>query len=303
MPKVLIGGGSGLLGTRLSQMLSTKGYEVCHLSRNPDPESDYKTFGWDVKGQTLDLAALAGVDYLINLAGAGIADKPWTSQRKRVIIESRAGSNRLLADSLARTGHRPKAFLSSSAIGFYGDRGEEILTEGSSSGQGFLPESTRAWEESLAALADLGIPAYGVRLGVILSRRAKSLKNFLLPVWFFTSPYFGSGQQWMSWIHIDDACRLFMFLMETERESGFYNGTSPNPVRMKDLMKEVGRAWDRPTLSFSIPASVMRLFLGEMADILLDSTRVIPDKAEGKGFRFTFPDLGTALRDIRSRKV
>jgi len=303
MPKVLIGGGSGLVGTRLSQMLSEKGYEVCHLSRNPGQQSEYRTFGWDIKGQSMDLAAFEGVDYVINLAGAGIADKPWTPERKKVIIESRAGSNQLLADGLTQAGHRPKAFLSASAIGFYGDRGEETLTEKSELGQGFLPESTQAWEASLEAFEELGIPTYAVRLGVVLSLRAKSLKNFLFPTRFFLSPYFGSGKQWMSWVHIDDVCRLFLFLMDTEPETGVYNGTAPQPVRMKDLMKQVGETWDRWTLSFSIPAFLTKLVFGEMAAILLDSARVIPEKAEQSGFRFSLPELKTALNDLRRRNV
>ncbi len=304
MPKVLIGGGSGLIGTRFSELLRNDGFEVAHLSRSASSEGYFPTFQWDVKQQMLDLQALEGVDYIVNFAGAGIADRPWTDKRKQEIIRSRTDSNKLLAKACQDANIRPKAFLSASAIGYYDNRGDEIMTEDKEPGNGFLAKSTIAWEESLASMKALDVPTSAVRIGLVLSYKAKSLENLLLPVKFGTAPYFGNGRQWMSWIHIDDLCGIFRFLLTSPSvPAGIYNGVAPNPHRMKDFMKILGQTWERPAFSFPVPAFTLRLGMGEMADIILGSTRVSSEKIEAAGFTFKFPDLKQALVDIRERKV
>lgn len=303
MPTVLIAGGSGLIGQRLSDILKQKGYEVLHLSRRRRQEASFPSYQWDVSQKAIEAEAVRRADYVVNLAGAGIADKPWTAARKKGIIDSRVGSTRLLLSSFHANKHLPRAYISAAAIGYYGDRGNELLEESSPPGSGFLSESCAAWENAIAEVAASGIRTVALRTGVVLSSRGGALEKILLPFSFRLGAYFGDGSQWYSWIHIDDMCNMFVKAIEDEQMQGHYNGVAPNPVTNKELTEQVKRALNKPALLFPIPAFTLRLAMGEMADVILFSTKVSSRKIEQAGFSFQHPHLNEALADLLNRKI
>ncbi len=305
MPTVLIAGGTGLIGTRLSHILQEKGYKVAHLSRNPDPNSPFQVYSWNSEKGTLDMQAFQDCNYIINLAGARIADKNWSRSRKKRIISSRVNSALLISKYIADNSiPHLKAYISASAIGFYGNRGEELLDEDSQSGQhGFLPESVVAWENAIDEVAANGVRTVAFRIGIVLSSRGGALNKLMLPLKLLASPYFGNGQQWFSWIHIDDLCRLFVMAIEEEKINGAYNAVSPNPVRNKEFVETLKNAMHALAYVFPIPTFALRAAMGEMADVVLDSTKVASKKIEKSGFVFHFPELLPALHDILRRKI
>lgn len=297
MATILIGGGTGFIGGHLSKRLAEAGHEVRLLSRSKHSGSPYAVFQWDVVGQTIDDDAFAGVDYVINLTGAGIADQRWTDQRKQVIISSRTQSTQLLADTMARLNVRPKLYLSSSAVGYYGNRGDQLMTEDDSPGTGFLSESCIRWEQSVKAVSDLGIPVFINRTGIVLHPDHGALQKMLIPLHFFTSVYFGNGQQFYSWIHIDDMVETFVFALENQL-TGTYNAVAPNPARNKELATALGPAKGKPALVIPAPVFALRLALGEMSHTVLDSTRCSAGKLLEAGFTFQHPNLAAALEDL-----
>lgn len=303
MPTVLIPGGTGLIGHRLSQILKEKDYEVLHLSRKRRPDAEFETFQWDVEAGTIDDEAVRRADYVINLAGAGIADKRWSPSRKQVIIDSRVKSARLLLATFKKLEKSPQAYLSAAGIGYYGDRGDEWMRESAEPGEGFLPESCQVWESAAREVAEAGIRTVILRTGIVLSTRGGALEKILVSYNFYTGAYFGDGSQWYSWIHIDDICRMYLYALRNEQLKGVYNGVAPNPVPNKQLAETIGEALDKPSLIVPAPAFALRLAFGEMADTILDSTRVSSEKIEQAGFIFQHPNLKGALRDLLKREV
>ena len=297
MATVLIGGGTGFVGMHLSRRLQAAGHAVRHLSRTPDPDATFPAFGWDVKAGTVDDAAFRDVDFVINLAGAGIADERWTDARKQVIIESRTESTRLLANSLQRLNVTPKLYLSASAIGFYGDRGDEWLTEESAPGTGFLSRSCILWEESVEAVAKLGIPTFINRTGIVLHPDEGALQKMLIPLNVWTSTYFGDGQQFYSWIHIEDLVGIYAYALE-HALTGTFNGCAPNPVRNKPFAAALGPAMHKNAVVLPAPEAALKVALGEMRHTVLDSARCSAAKIEGAGYRFAYPELSQALEQL-----
>lgn len=303
MSTVLIAGGSGLIGRRLSQMLQEQGHDVLHLSRRSRPDAAIPAYRWAPREGHIDDAAILRADYVINLAGAGIADKPWTKARKQLIIDSRVEGARLLLSAFGRLQHFPKAYISSAAIGYYGERGGQWVDEGSAPGEGFLPESCIAWEAAIGEVASAGVRTVGIRIGIVLSTQGGALEKMLLPFQLRIGTYFGDGSQWYSWIHIDDLCRMFIKAMEDDSMQGFYNGVAPNPVSNKTLTEGLRDALGNRAAIAPVPAFALRLAMGEMADVVLLSTRVRSAKIEAAGFHFSFPTLDEALKDLLQRKV
>ncbi|MCP9234936.1 TIGR01777 family oxidoreductase [Lewinella sp. JB7] len=297
MQTVLIGGGSGFVGMHLSRKLRSAGYEVRHLSRSARPDAEFPTFIWDIQTGVIDAAAFDGIDYVINLAGAGIADERWTAERKQVIIASRTDSTRLLATTLARLGVTPKLYLSASAIGYYGDRGEEILDEAAAPGNGFLSHSCVLWEDSVEEVARLGVPVFINRTGIVLHPEAGALEKMLLPLKLRTSTYFGNGRQFFSWIHIEDLVGIYAYAIANQL-TGVYNGTAPNPVRSRAFAQSLGPALHKSALVVPAPAAALELAMGEMSHTVLDSTRCSAAKIEGAGYRFAYPELSQALEQL-----
>lgn len=297
MARILIGGGSGFVGGFLSKALAAEGHEVAHLSRSAPINSPYPSYQWDIRKQIINEDAVVAADYIINLAGAGIADAPWSQKRKQLIISSRTQSTRLLAETLKKTGHRPKLYLSSSAIGFYGHRGETAMDEDSPAGQGFLPESCIAWEESTQAIAEMGVPLFINRTGIVLHPSGGALQKMLLPLHFFLSNYFGNGKQWYSWIHINDLVGIFQYAIQ-QQLTGVFNAVAPHPVRNKTLAQELPRAKGKAALVLPVPAFMLQLALGEMSHTILDSCKVSAAKISDAGYTFQQPNIREALLDL-----
>ena len=297
MKTVVIGGGTGFIGMHLSRRLQRAGYAVRHLSRTPDPDAVFPAYGWDIKAQTIDPAALRDVDYVINLAGAGIADERWTDARKQTIIRSRTESTRLLARAIADLPTPPTLYLSASAIGYYGDRGEEWLTESDPPGTGFLSESCVAWEQSVDEVSKLGVPTFINRTGIVLHPEEGALQKMLLPLKLWTSPYFGDGRQYYSWIHIEDLVGIYAFAVEREL-TGIYNGCAPHPVRNKYFAQALGPALGKKTISVPAPEAALDVALGEMRHTVTDSARCSADKIVAAGYRFSYPELSQALEQL-----
>lgn len=299
MATILIAGGTGFIGTHLSRRLLADGHTVRHLSRSKRPDSPYPTFQWDVNKQTIDDAAFADVDYVFNLAGAGIVGARWTDERKRIIIASRTESARLLGKTMQRLEAQPKLYLSSSAIGFYGDRGEELMTEDKAPGDGFLSESCVAWEGAVHEVEAMGFPVFINRTGIVLHPDEGALEKMLLSMKVNVSTYFGSGQQYYSWVHVDDLVGIFVHALDNNL-TGTYNGVAPNPETNKVLAEALGPAMDKTALVIPAPTFAMKLAMGEMSHTVLDSCRCSAEKIEGAGYVFRFPELEGALSDLLS---
>ncbi|MEO6760105.1 MAG: TIGR01777 family oxidoreductase [Saprospiraceae bacterium] len=296
MPTVLIAGGTGLIGGRLTELLRLRSYTVRLLSRSPNGKEQ---FAWDPEKGTIDAAALADVDYVINLAGAGIADQRWTEARKREIIDSRVQSTRLLRANFERLKIRPKAYLSASAIGYYGNSGERRMREiDQPVEESFMVQCCRAWEEVADEVAALGIRTVKFRIGVVLAKEGGALLEFIKPLRFGIGAYFADGRAWYSWIHRNDLCRAVLWAIENEDISGVYNAVAPLPERNKPLAQAAAKAMHKSVLMAPVPAFALRLALGEMADVVLNSNLISAEKIQAAGFVFEYPDLANALRHI-----
>jgi uncharacterized protein len=296
MSHILIGGGSGLVGSRLAKHLRQLGHEVRILTRSV--KNTAIDVYWDPMAAKADREAIRQADIIINLAGAGIVDKPWTAKQKQLIIDSRVKSTALLAEVLSTPGHRCTRYINASAIGIYGDRDAETLTESSSIGQGFLTDSCVLWEKSATDFASqTGIPTGIVRIGIVLSKDGGAFPKLAMSYPFFVGTYFGDGSGYFSWIHIEDLCRLFIHLID-HKLTGIFNGTAPNPVTQKVLAQAIASSMNRSVLMLPIPALAIKLAMGEMSHTVLDSAKVLPQKAIESGFAFRFYKVEDALNNM-----
>ncbi|MEM6398159.1 MAG: TIGR01777 family oxidoreductase [Bacteroidota bacterium] len=297
MSNILIGGGTGFIGMPLSRLLKERGHEVHHLSRRANPKAEFPAHQWDINKMTIDQEAVDRADVIINLAGAGIADKRWTAARKKLIIDSRVKTTSLLAQSISKRPSELPHYINSSAVGFYGNRGEAICTEDMPAGDDFLSESCQAWENSVEPIREMGIPTAIVRTGIVLHPSGGALEKMLQPMALFTSGYFGNGQQWYSWIHMKDICGIYAHLIE-KKLTGIYNGSAPNPARNKTLAELLPKAKGKAAVVMPVPKFGLRLALGEMADTILDSTRCSAEKIAESGYSFEQPELLAALENL-----
>jgi len=293
---VTITGATGFVGRRLVGALLDQGHSLHVLGRRRDPSfpAEIKFFEWNADSEP-SAESLANVDALIHLAGEPVA-KRWTREAKVRIRASRVDGTRHLVNALHKQQHRPQVLVSASAIGIYGSRGDEILTETSAPGQGFLSDVASEWENAAMRAETLGIRVVLLRIGVVLGKGG-ALAKMLPPFRFGLGGRICSGRQWMSWIHIDDAAGLIRFSMENSNVRGAVNATAPNPVTNSEFTRELGRALHRPAL-LAVPAFALKLLFGEMAEVILGSQRVIPKTAQEAGFRFEFPGLRLALANI-----
>jgi len=292
--RILVSGSSGLVGSALVPFLTTSGHSVTRLVRSAPGKEEGR---WDPAAGTIDAAALEGHDAVVHLAGENIAER-WTPERKARIKDSRVKGTRLLAETLGRLAQPPKVLVAASAIGYYGDRGDALLREDSTSGSGFLAEVAREWEAATAAAATKGIRVVNLRIGVVLSPRGGALAKMLLPFKLGLGGVVGSGKQHWSWIALDDLLGIILFALNTDTLKGPVNAVSPKPVTNYEFTKTLGRVLKRPTI-FPMPASAARFAFGEMADeLLLSSTRVDPTKLVAAGYQFRFPELEGALRQV-----
>ena len=302
---IVITGGTGLIGSRIVELLDKSKYELRIYTRSPKKAHDNVTyFKWDPNIGEIDLRGLEAFHHIISLAGAGIADERWTDKRKKLIIDSRVKSNQLLAQSLKKLDHRPDSIVGGSAIGFYGNRGDEKLDETALAGEKeFLTESTGLWEEALLDLRKHTDQFSLLRIGIVLSTKGGALEKMMLPLRFGVSGYFGNGKQYYSWIHIDDVCRMLINGVESKEWLGVYNGTSPDPLQLKDMAKQIKNMFLPMALAAPVPEFLLRMAMGEMTSMLVNSTRVLPEKALNEGFEFAFTDVKKAVMDLKKRKI
>lgn len=294
MERVLVSGTSGPIGAALLPSLEQAGAEVVRLVRGPAGKAGQ--ISWDPMGE-LAPAAASGFQAVIHLAGESVVGC-WTAAKKRAIQESRVRGTRSVASALARAESKPEVFVCASAIGFYGDGGEEVLTEESASGQGFLPEVCREWEEASRIAAEAGIRTVNLRIGLVLSGKGGALQKMLTPFKLGLGGRIGSGKQWWSWVHVDDIVGAVQHAVRTESLWGAVNMVGPNPVRNGEFTKVLASVLGRPAF-FPVPAFAARLVLGEMAqELMLASQRVEPGKLRTSGYEFRFADLRGALESL-----
>ncbi len=295
---ILLAGGSGLIGTRLTTILQEQQYTVRLLTRTPRNTNEFK---WNPINGEIDDSALQNVDYVVNLAGAGIADKRWTAARKRAIVESRVQAAQVLADAFVRTAVLPKAYVSASAIGFYGNSGEQLMTESDSPVENtFMVECCRQWEAAADIVASLGVRTVKLRIGVVMAKEGGALAEIVKPLRWGLGAYFGSGHAWWSWIHLDDVCRSMLWAIENPAAAGVYNIVAPKPVRGVELVHAAAKAMKQPAIFLPAPSIALQLMLGEMSAVVLNSNHVSSRKIEQAGFKFLYPGLPDAMAAIFS---
>ncbi len=295
--KILVTGASGMVGSALSAALEKRGDEVLRLTRASGAGRP-GTLAWDPARGILDAGALEGIDAVVHMAGENIAAGRWNASRKQRILDSRVRSTRLLVQALGRLARPPRCLVSASAVGYYGNRGAEILREDSPAGTGFLAEVCLAWEQEARAAAAAGTRTVQLRIGVVLSDRGGMLARLLPLFRLGLGARIGSGRQYMSWVTLDDLVQIVVHALREEGLSGPVNAVSPNPVSNEEFTRVLGRVLHRPAL-FVIPAALARMALGEMADaLLLASARVEPAALQRTSFRFRDPQLETALRRL-----
>lgn len=294
---ILITGGSGLVGSHLTHQLLEKGYAVSHLSRSPGKDPRIKTFLWDVEKGKIDEHCIDGVDTIVHLAGAGIAEKRWTEKRKRELIDSRAKSIQLVYGLLRSKPHRVNSIISASAIGYYSDRGEALMTEDSPPSNDFLARCCMEWELAVDKGKEMSLRVAKFRTGVVLEEKG-ALAAMAKPIKLGLGSPIGSGKQWVPWIHWQDVTGIYMLAIENPGLQGVYNMVAPNPVTNRQLTQAIARRLHKPLWLPNIPAWVLKLVLGEMSTIVLGSTKVSAQKILGAGYAFKFPELERALKEI-----
>ncbi len=299
MERVLLSGASGLIGAALLPSLEQAGAEVVRLVRGPAGNAG--EISWDPMaepGTGLSPAKVSGFDAVVHLAGETIVGR-WTEAKQEAIRDSRVRGTRNLATALARTASKPKVFVCASAIGFYGDRGEEVLTEESTTGQGFLPEVCREWEEASRIAAEGGIRTVSLRTGLVLSGKGGALQKMLTPFKLGLGGRIGPGKQWWSWIHVDDMVGGIQHALRTESLAGPVNMVAPNPVRNDGFTKVLASVLARPAF-FPVPGFALAIAFGGMAarELFLSSQRVKPDRLQASGYGFRFEDLRAALESL-----
>lgn len=297
--RIAITGSTGLVGQALTDRLSQQGHEPIRMVRAA--AADEGQIAWDIHSGVKDARALDRVDAVVHLAGENIASGRWTKAKKARILDSRVQGTVRLAETLAGLNHPPQTLVCASAIGYYGDRGDERLTEESGPGANFLADVCQRWEQAAVAAVNAGIRVVHLRFGVILSARGGALTRMLTPFKLGLGGRIGNGRQWMSWITLDDAVDVVCRALTTAELKGPVNVVSPRAVTNQMFTKILGRVLSRPTM-FPLPAPIARLMLGQMADeLLLASARVVPAKLEAAGYEFHHAELEAALRDLLGR--
>lgn len=286
-----------MIGSRLTEMLTQKGHQVSHLGRTKK-SGKVKSFVWDVEKEELDSEALSGVDTIIHLAGAGVADKRWNESRKKEILESRTKSSSLLYHTLKKGNHTVKTVVSASAIGYYGFcLDERIFTEESNPGSDYLAQVTKQWEEAVDNISSLGIRVAKLRIGIVLSEKGGALVEMANPIRLGVGAALGTGRQYLSWIHIDDLCAMFMKAVEDDQMIGAYNAVC-DWVTNKALTRSIAKVLKKPLWLPPVPGFIMKIIVGEMAVIVVNGSKVSSEKIRKTGFTFQYPNLSEALKSL-----
>jgi uncharacterized protein (TIGR01777 family) len=295
MSKILITGGSGLIGTRLTEILTQQGYTVSHLGRSKR-QGKIPSFVWDINKGIIDAQAFEGIETVIHLAGAGVADKRWTEKRKKELLESRTKSTSLLAKYLDKN-TSIKTVVCASAIGYYGFGSHMVeFTEADPSGSDYLAQVVKAWEDEIDKIKNRRVVK--LRTGIVLSNRGGALKQMATPVRWGVGAPLGSGMQHVSWIHLDDLCRMFIKAIKDASMQGIYNATGPYAVTNHKLTKAIATALNKPLWLLPIPAWAINIALGEMGEYVLQGSIVSSEKIQKTGFEFLYPKLDEALENL-----
>ena len=298
-PKVLITGGSGLIGRYLTSVLLSEGYNVSHLSRRQDQFGRVRVYRWDPARKIIDPLILEGIDYIIHLAGANMGEKRWTLKRKEEIIASRVESARLLSNVIEENRIKLKAFISASAIGYYGMlTSDRIFNENDPPAEDFLGNTCRLWEESADQFKTIGIRTVKIRTAVVLEKNEGVLARLLPHTRAGIFPILGNGRQYMPWIHIKDLCNIYMRDIRDEKMEGVYNASAPDHVTNRDFMKTLSQVITKPFFHPPVPSLVLRTLKGEMSDMILKGSRISPEKIINTGYQFVFDNLHDALREL-----
>jgi uncharacterized protein (TIGR01777 family) len=295
--KILITGASGLIGKALQESFKQKGHQMLLASRSEAKDDRHIQWSVETGFRDEDLSTLEGLDAVVHLAGENVSGLRWTDEKKKAIRDSRVFGTRSMIETFDKLAEKPKVFISGSAIGFYGDRGDEELTESSSAGKTFLAEVCREWESESRRAEDLGIRTVLLRTGIVLSKDGGALATMLTPFKFGVGGVVGDGKQWMSWISLDDVVGIVNFVLENETVRGAVNVVAPNPVSNEEFTKSLGTVLYRPTF-LPLPEFAVHMVFGEMGDaLLLDSTKVIPKRLTDTGYQFKFTNLREALEN------
>ena len=304
MQTVLITGGTGMVGTSLTELLLSKGYQVIILTRKPQtspiPNLTYAV--WDIAKGTIDPLAFEKADAIVHLAGAGVADKRWSKKRKQEIVDSRVMSGALLVKYLTAHTHQVKTVVTASAIGWYGPDTEQSLqygfTETDPVDAAFLGDTCKQWEDSVKPIETLGIRLVTLRIGIVLNKQGGALAEFIKPAKFGLATIFGTGNQMVSWIHQNDLCKMILFGIQTASLKGVYNAVSPDPTSNKDLIIAITKKLRGFYLPIPVPAFVLNIMLGEMSIEILKSAKVSSYKIQEADFKFDYPTLNSALHEL-----
>jgi len=296
---VLITGGSGLVGSRLTTLLLEHGYEVSHLGRSKSSEKRVKSYIWDIQKGFIEEGAIETANFIVHLAGASVADERWTESRKKVILQSRIQTTRLLYEQLQVVKHSCEAVVSASAVGYYGmDTGSQWLNEQSPAGSDFLADVTKQWEQEVEKLEKLNIRVTRLRIGIVLSKNGGALPKIAQTVKANIGAPLGDGDQYMSWIHIDDLCRMIIHAIGNTEMFGVFNAVGPDPATNRELTKTLAQVLNKSLWLPAVPGFALKLALGEMADMVLGGNRVSAEKIQLSGFTYAFSNLQNALEDI-----
>jgi uncharacterized protein len=299
MDKILISGGTGLIGSYLATRLKGKGYNVALLSRNPVQEHGFAMYNWDPERSVIDSGAISDADYIVHLAGANIGERRWTTERRKLIIESRVKTGDLLFKTFSDSSKKPKAFISASAVGYYGAvTSDKIFFEGDLPANDFLGNTCRQWEQSADRFEELGIRTVKIRTGVVLSRRDGALPKMALPVRIGFGSSLGNGRQYIPWIHIGDLCNIYIRAIEDSKMRGAYNAVAPDYTTNKDFTRILAHILNKPFWFPNIPAIFLKVLFGEMSAVILEGSRVSSDKIIAAGYKFLYPELRNALDDL-----
>ncbi len=297
---LVVTGGSGFVGARLLAQLERENHSLTVLSRKPAAypgSKQVRWISWDAHTPASWQEAVDGADGVIHLAGEPIAGKRWSAEQKSLLRQSRIGSTGLIVNALAMANRKPGFLINASAIGYYGPRGDETLTEESAPGSGFLSELCAAWEAQASKAKNLGVRVVLLRTGIVLGKGKGALAKMVPPFKYFIGGRLGSGKQWFPWIHLEDEVGLIKFLIENDRAEGAFNLTAPNPVTMDEFCKVLGKVLHRPSWA-PVPASALSLMLGEMAEMLVTGQRALPQAALRLGYEFKYPEVREALESL-----
>ena len=297
--KVLISGGSGMIGRYLTSLLLAEGFTVAHLSRQQNQFGKVRVFRWDPEKEIIDPVILDGMDYIIHLAGANIGEKRWTKKRKQEVAASRVVSAKLLYKVIRKNKIGLKAFISASATGYYGSvTSEHIYTEEDPPADDFLATTCRLWEEAADLFENSGIRTVKIRTAMVLEKSAGALSMLLSPARFGIFPVMGKGSQYMPWIHISDLCAIYLKAVKDENMAGAYNAVSPEHVTQKEFMRILSQSMKRRFFHLPVPAILLKAYPGEMSDLVLKGSRLSSEKIIKAGYHFTFKYLYEALDDL-----